>query len=371
MALGAFAPPGNVTDLTPAGRRRWSTDLDALIAREAQGDPADGPRRQFFSPLGVDLAADAATRDLRWGAFPRKLARLPAPLRWQLAEERDRQEEYCEWSGVRDRKGRLLRALFTTEVPSYYHLLARDDPKALLAVYRDAVSPQVKLSDLVSSTGFYRERNPWNLTGAMHMIQPNNTLGAAVVLVAEATVVRDGVAGRLTNANDLIRCGVAADADRNSDPLIVSEINALARRKADVTLADPVGLYLDNLSTAGWATPDGTDPQTFWTLTRGDAGHGVRAVFEVPDALGYSIADVTINGQTIVSPSQIAEGIEVRITGVAHRFGKSTAAARPCAGAGPAPAVLGAGHAGGAGLGAAPRELPSIEELIAGARNTR
>jgi hypothetical protein len=346
-----------------------------LFTAQTQGDvtnPSDSPRPQFFDPLGAALDADAATKILRWGAFPRKLARLPAPLRWQLAEQRDRQEEYCEWAGIRDRNEVLVRAFFTTEVPSYFHLLARDDPKRLRDVYRESVSQEADERDLISSSGSYRERNPWNLLGAMHMIQQNNTLDAAVILAAQSTIVRDGIDGRLSNANDLIRCGVAADADRNSDPLIVSEINALARRRADVTLADPVGLYLDGLQTAGWVTPDGTDPQTFWRVTRGDADHAVRAEFTVPNGLGYTIGDIKINGQPIISPSQIAEGIEVKVVGLAHHFGKSTAAPRACAREKAAAGVLGGGEVGGAGLADGDDdELPSIASLVAAARATR
>jgi hypothetical protein len=266
----------------------------------------------------------------------------------------------------------LIRAFFTTEVPSYFHLLARDDPKRLRDVYRESVSSEVDERDLIGPSGFYRERNPWNLQGAMHMIQPNNTLDAAIILVAQSTIVRDGPDGRLTNANDLIRCGVAADADRNSDPLIVSEVNTLARKRADITLADPVGLYLDGLQTAGWVAPDGADPQTFWTITRGDADHAVRAEFAVADGHEYTVSDITINGQRITSPSQIAEGIEVKVVGLAHGFGKSTAAPRACARDTARAGVLGGGEVGGAGLADADDdELPSVASLIAAARATR
>jgi hypothetical protein len=368
MALESFAPPGNATDLRDRGRRAWSRELDQLFEREAHGDPDgnnDSPRSQFFDPIGVELAADAATRVMRWGAFPRKLARLPAPQRWELGEERDRQEEYCEWFGQRDNRGRLVRASFTTEVPGYYHLLAADDPERLLDVYRGNVSDQVELRDLIGPSGAYRERNTWNLEGAMHMVQPSNTLPAAVVLVAQSTIVRRGSDGPMTNANDLIRCGVAADPDRNSDPLLVGEVNALARAGAEITLADPVGLYLDTLQTEGWVTPDGSDPQAFWRLTRGDAEHALRGVYEVPDDLGYTIGDIKINGQPIISPSQIAEGIEVKVSGVAHRFGSSQQAPRGCA------------NERSLGLGAARRgvgpgdELPSLASLLAAARETR
>jgi hypothetical protein len=289
------------------------------------------------------------------------LARVPAPQRWQLGEERDRQEEYCEWSAERDRDGRIVRAFFTTEVPSYYHLLAADDPNRLLEVYREHVSPDVRLPDLVSATGAYRERNPWNSLGAMHMVQGANTLPAAVVLVAQSTIVRSGPDGVLTNATDLIPCGVDADPDRNSDPFIVAEVNALARAHAAVTLDDPAGLYLDNLQTAGWEAPDGSDALEFWQVTRGTADHAVRAVFAVPTDRGFGVSDITIDGDPISSPSQIAEFIQVRITGLAHGFGEHEQPPRGCRNQGQGPEAL----------AAVSDELPRIDELMAAARATR
>lgn len=213
MALTTFSTPGSVGDLSDRGRRAWSRDLGELFESQVTGNPSvpnDSPRPQFFTPLGVELEADATPKPLRWGAFPRKLARVPAPQRWQLGEERDRQEEYCEWSAERDRDGRIVRAFFTTEVPSYYHLLAADDPNRLLEVYREHVSPDVRRAVFAVPTDLqvveveagrvvegdrgmaYRERNPWNSLGAMHMVQGANTLPAAVVLVAQSTIVRVG-----------------------------------------------------------------------------------------------------------------------------------------------------------------------------------
>jgi hypothetical protein len=363
MALTDFAPPGNASDLSSRGRRAWSKELDALFRRQVAA--VGGTDAQFFNPLSVDVDPDATIRVLRWGAFPRKLARLPAPNRWTLGEVRDRQEEYCEWVGVRDRQGRLIRAMFTTEVPTYYHLLAADDPDRLVEVYRDAIGPTVQRRDLVGPTGGYRERNAWNLAGAMHMVQVNNTLPAAVILASQSTVVKTIDNLPVVNANDLIRCGVVADADRNSDPLIVGEVNAMARRGARISLADPVGLYLDRLRTEGWVAPDGADPATFWTVTRGDREHAVRAVYQVPDELGFTISDIRIDGVGISSPSQIAESLEVKLTGLAHQFG-APVQAQDCR-----PQLPSSGDALGDGAGLAAAELPSLDALLAASRNTR
>jgi hypothetical protein len=365
MALDVFSPPGFVDDLSERGLQAWSRDLDELLTEETQGDPEtadDSPRPQFFNLLGVELDTDATEKAMRWTAFPRKLARLAAPERWQLGEERDRQEEYCEWSAERDRNGRIIRAFFTTEVPGYYHLLAADDPERLANVYRDHISESIRPCELISS-GRYVERNRWNLQGAMHMIQGANTLPAATTLVAQSTIVRSDGERLLTNANDLIRCGVIADMDRNSDPLIVSDVNSLARAHAAISFADPVGLYLNSLQTAGWASPDGADPASFWKITRGDPDHAVRAVYQVPPELDFTVSDITINDRPITSPSQIAEFIQVKVVGLAHGFDKHRQDPRPCSGRG---GIL---EAAG-GLERA-EDLPRIKDLIAAARHGR
>lgn len=359
MALEAFSTPGVVDDLSERGRTAWSRGLDAELTRQVAGDPSvpnDSPRPQFFNPLGVELADDATTKVMRWGAFPRKLSRVPTPTRWELGEDRDRQEEYCEWSAVRDDQGRILRAFFTSEVPSYYLLLARDDLNRLLEVYQKHVSADVQLVDLVSAGGSYRSRNRWNLTGAMHMVQGANTLPAAVLLAAQATIVRGSGSELLTNPDDLIPCGVNADVDRNSDPLIVGDVNELARAGAQVTLADPLGLYIDGLQTTGWEAPDGSDPFDFWTVTRGDPDHAVRAVYEVPPDRGFTVSEITINGTPIRSPSQIAEFVTIKLVGLAHRFAQSKEPPRGCR---------------DEGLAGLDQDLPPVDELLAASLQTR
>jgi len=80
---------------------------------------------------------------------------------------------------------------------------------------------------------------------------------------------------------ELVRSSTA-NGDRNSDPPIGAQINALARARADVMLADPAGLYLNDFTPAGFTTPDGTNAKTFWRFTRQRGGRRLRGVFEVP-----------------------------------------------------------------------------------------
>ena len=347
--LTQFATPGFVDDLTEQGAAAWSDDVKTEFDRLT-----DSRHPQFFNLLGATLGADATTKVVRWSAFPRKLASEVGARRWRLAEERNRQEEYCEWSAERDRDDKIVKAFFTTEVPSYFHRLANDNPDALLQVYRDHVSPEARRDDILTRGNAYIPDNPWNRLGAMHLIQRFNTLSAAIILVAEASVVRTGEQGVITNAADLFRCGINADPDRNSDPAIVADVNTLTRAGALVTVADPLGLYIDRLQFTGWQTPDGSDPQEFWTLTRGQAGTAVRGMYAVPPDRGFTVSDITIGGEPIVSPSQIAQHLVIKISGLAHQIGVNAPVTRPCT----------VQEGGGLGAESAP-EPPPMDELIA------
>jgi hypothetical protein len=59
-----------------------------------------------------------------------------------------------------------------------------------------------------------------------------------------------------------------------------------------VTIKNPVALYIDSLDASTWTTPDGTDAQTFWTITRGKPGFSLRAVYQVPKEKGYVVGDI-------------------------------------------------------------------------------
>ena len=57
----------------------------------------------------------------------------------------------------------------------------------------------------------------------------------------------------------------------------------------DVTLADPVALYIDSFTPVGFVTPDNADAKQFWRFTRGAPGFAVRAEFEVPASKNYVV----------------------------------------------------------------------------------
>lgn len=334
MPLSKFDPPGFLGDFTDAHKKAWSEFISDQFDRAARGNPEeldfDGPREQFFNPLKVDADADAKEVNITWVAFPRNVtvSTVSDKQRWRRADaSRDLQDEYCEWSVERDPEtDKLVRVTFTCEGPEYWSFLANSAPDVALALYRQFVSPKVEKKDLFSPSGRYNPRNKWNATtvnGAMHLIQRNNTLTAEIELAAGASVIRVIDGRELTGEQELIACGRYGGEERHSDPHIGALVNSLTRQKADVTLANPVGLYFADLNTAGWETPDGSDPKAYWKYVRGTAEKPVRAVYEVPEGAGFVLGDIKIQGQPINFAAQITDFINMKLTGVGTRFGKS------------------------------------------------
>lgn len=363
-----FDPPGFVKDLNPGQRQQWSDWISAQMDQVAAGEPDrydfDAPRPRFFNPLVTAPAAGAVEKDITWKAFPRivELESASDAERWAAAEaSRDVQDEYCEWSVTRDPASqKITRVTFTSEGPEYWLFLAAVNLPKVVELYKSHVDPSVKAQDLVDSQGNYNPRNRWNRdtrTGAMHLIQHNNTLGAEIELAAGASNVRRRGGQILTDERELITCGKYGAKERHSDPHIGAEVNALARADAAVTLANPIGLCIAGLNTAGWQTPDGSDPQNYWKITRGTPQKALRAVYEVPADAAFKVGDITINGQPVQFGAQIADFISIKLTGLADRLGKLQV-----------PPIDGCKkpHAGGAD-----QALAAVADLIGARRATR
>lgn len=340
MLLERFDPIGNVDDVGEDGRAAWSDAVKSIVEQVRRGNPEgaenDSPRAQFYDPTETDTPDDAQEAQITWSAFPRQVMQsFPGDRqRWQRADaSRDVQDEYLEWSVTRDAEGRILRATFTCEPREWWIFLSRQDPDKLVELYQTHVDEAVERKDLFDDRGDYVVRNRWNRTtagGAMHLIHGPNSLFAEMELAAAATIVRERDGLILTSEQDLIQCGLYGAPQRNSDPHIGGEVNALARQKADITLKNPVGLYIGGLSTGDFEAPGGADPASFWSFRRGVEGFGVRAVYEVPEDAGFTVSDVTIDAEPIRFASQIVDHITIRITGIACRVGQSTAEPMGC-----------------------------------------
>ena len=335
MAI-VFDPPGFADDLDAAQKQAWNDFISDEMDNAAAGDPNlpnNSPRPQFFNSAKKPLGPDAASEDVKWTAFPRviELSSASDIIRWRRADaSRDVQDEYCEWSVTRDATtGKITRIDFTCEGPEYWAFLAGVNPDRVLELYRLHVSPNVQRSDLFDAAGNYLRRNRWNNStafGVMHLIQRNNSLGAEIEIAGVATIQRARADGTLkTDSQELILCGRYGAAQRHSDPFIGARVNFHARARADVTLANPVGIYFAGLDTQGWVTPDATAASTFWSYSRGTQARPMRAVLQVPAGKSYVLGDVKIGGRAIEFGAQVADRIQMTIRATATRIGASTA----------------------------------------------
>jgi hypothetical protein len=307
--LARFNTPADVRDAHPDA---WSARLRRLHA-----PLLDGSLPNFFDPTRENTPAGAASPMVSWTAFPARLLRgAGSPQeRWRRAD-RDRQEmdEYCEWAVTRNAARKITRVTFTTEVVEYYEHLFETAPDKLLRLYRRFAGPQVSRAHLRTRGGDYKPINRWNRGNHLaHLIQVTNTLGAAITLVGQATVLRTDDGRPVTNQQELVRCAGLGDPRRNSDPQIASAVNVAVGEGADIALADPLGLYLGRPLTAGMVTPDGADAARFWRIERGDTQHTLRARFEVPPTRDYVVGDIEINDRPIQFGAQVADRVPVWI----------------------------------------------------------
>jgi hypothetical protein len=330
MALAQFSPPGQLTDLSRQGLEQWTARVSDLMdnAVGGTGDSTDSPRAQFFNPHKVDIAADVQQASVFWIAFPKTVRTQTATDhdRWAMADsKRGVQDEYCEWAVQRNAQGKIVNVTFTCETPEYWDEIAQDSQDKLLALYRELAGPEVQLTDLIKDGHHYDRQNRFNSGTAppVHLTQSSNNLWAAIDLSAAATIVRVIDGRPLTSEQELIKCSGYGESTRNSDPHIGASINALARERADVTLADPPGLYISDFTPSGFKTPDASDPKSYWTYSRGEKGLWMRGVYEVPADKGFVVGDMTINDQPIEFGAQIADFVSVKVVGLACNFGKS------------------------------------------------
>ena len=89
--------------------------------------------------------------------------------------------------------------------------------------------------------GDYNPYNKWNLSYAIHLTHPANTLSAEVILASDATVLRMNEDGSpITDSHSLICCADYGGPNRNSDPTIGFRVNSLVRDGHWVSLRNPV-----------------------------------------------------------------------------------------------------------------------------------
>lgn len=357
MKLPQFDPPANIDDFDSISNQKeaWNEFISSSFDDEIQvleSILGEG-KNQFYNPTKTETTEPIAEQAITWVGFPKIIKeRHPGNDRaaWKEADrllaggERP-QDEYLEWHVTRQ-NGKIIRVTFTCEGPEYWEALAQGYPQGydgprnagatgsrekLLSLYQEYISPEVELEDLFRN-GVYNSYNKWNTTnGAMHLNQRNNTLRAEINIAAQATILRQKNGVVLTDADELIRCARYGAPGRASDPTIGALVNFLAREGYAITLQNPVGLYIDRLDTHGWTKPDGSDVDPgYWKILRGNPGAILRAVYEVPEAEGFTVGDLLIGGESIEFGGQIADFITMKLTGVACRQGEITNLAQGC-----------------------------------------
>jgi hypothetical protein len=244
MTSAKFDPPGLLDDFNDQQKDAWSQWISDQFEDAIKGRPDlfdfDGPRGQFYNPTKVDTGPDTQSVDISWIAFPRNVlvSSVSDLQRWRIADgSRDVQDEYCEWSVERDpASNKIVRVTFTCEGPEYWQFLAETTPEVALDLYRKFVSLNVEMEDLFTANGRYNPRNKWNTSttsGAMHLVQINNTLGAEIELAAASSIVRVINGKTLTGEQELIRCRQYGGPERNSDPHIGGMVNSLTRQMSE------------------------------------------------------------------------------------------------------------------------------------------
>ena len=117
------------------------------------------------------------------------------------------------------------------------------------------------LEDLFFANGLYNPWNKWNTTeGIVHLHQQNNTLGAEIVIGADATLLRIKGGNQVTEATQLICCGGFGGVDGSSDPTIGDEVNKLASAGFAITLRNPWASISISSAPRGSPNPARTTP---------------------------------------------------------------------------------------------------------------
>ena len=341
MLLYPLADNGRLDPTDPV-LKKWAASnglteqLQQLVARHPE---IASPDLSNFAPLKVpDDVCPVAEWNKPDGAPAKRhlfSQNISGPRGWK--------DEYNEWVVTRNAEGKITKISFTAENPEYWFTLWEVDPERVLALYRELVSPKVKLDDLYlrakpakdgepgaivrdqNGKPVYNPLNKWNYGnaatdeggGAVHLTSPPNTVGAEIYLGAAATILRALGDTAYSPMNNICAAEYGSPF-RNSDPNIGFQANQVVHNiGATLTLTNPIALYMQTPDFSNYVTPDGTPASAFFRIVRGRtaAEAGVKydqilhAVFEVPEGwgYGYTVSDIKIGGRQIWWGSQMAE----------------------------------------------------------------
>ncbi|WNJ19701.1 hypothetical protein [Pontibacter sp. G13] len=256
-------------------------------------------------------------------------------------------DEYCEMGIVRNDSGKITKLHFTCENPEYYWTLWKIDPELVLELYRKTLeNDNIQLEDLyltnpdgsvpiVRETGrpAYNPINKWNsgtvmtesYGGAMHLTSPPNELSAEIVLAGGAAVLREDFPDAKV-ANTMVCCGKYGRRFRHSDPHIGQNVYQAASLGMQVSLLNPVGLYLQEPQYQYFQLPDGAPTgakiEDCFRFVRGvvdttDYPNNMilHMIMEIPPSWNsdLTISDLSILGKEIEFGSQVMQAFEVQL----------------------------------------------------------
>lgn len=258
-------------------------------------------------------------------------------------------DEYCEIGILRNTGGKIKKIHFTCENPEYYWTLWNIDPKLVLKIYRETLENEnIQLKDLylrdnnnkpviVKATGIpaYNPINKWNYGttmtakkgGAMHLTSAPNELSAEIILAGGGALLRADVPSNKI-ANSLICCSLYGRRFRNSDPHIGQNVYQIVSKKMQVSLVNPVGLYLQepqyNYIQLPENAPKGAKVEDCFRVVRGQKkGKNypnnmiLHLVMEVPPSWpsDITLSDFNVLGKPLVFGSQVLQTMEVQLAG--------------------------------------------------------
>lgn len=375
MSEFRYFPPAEVNDFQghPEETRflqAWSDTVESRFKIEINDLRRElGQEPLFFSEADQLISASVATTAIPWAGFPRihevrangernKMFAAAEVRGSRKVGFRDRgenqsvdqafrnQDEYLEWVAIK-RDGATIGFAFTAESPEYWEFLAAAAPSLVTDLYSQFTGRRVDWSEIswpfdvwtkdhtamIFEKGSY---NPFNVVNveecAAHLTHPANTLGAEINLAARATLQRsDRVGNIVSERRRLACCSDFGDANRNSDPTIGAAVNQSVRGGVSVTLANPVGLYIQTFDSARISDQDGNALNGWWRVKRGKDGRVLRAEFRPPEGSRLGISDVRIgNNEPLVSGGQLAELVTMVIYARTFNLNVMEPAAAPC-----------------------------------------
>jgi len=218
-----FEPTARMKDFdrVPGLRSAWSEMINDAYETHLYGKPNDRVQSaleelrlwgrsdsdlRVYNPASMPMPQDSQAKNVTWSALPTSFDEQFQTVRDKLAFLDNRQsfpdepslitriqDEYCEWVVKRDTQRKITEVIFTSEPPEYYSFLfyhSAESRDLLVQLYREITGVQsIELNDLVDSKGEYDWWNKYNNDHAVHMQQPNNTLGAQINIVSRACIL--------------------------------------------------------------------------------------------------------------------------------------------------------------------------------------